>query len=295
MTFRILSVGGIGDGLLLTPVFRELKRRWPGAVTKVFCVNKGHLEIFTGNPHIDVLRPAQFRSAPLEHMLFKRKPSLFSNTLYGEFMPSLMRKHATTVLAEMLDVDLLDRRLEVFLTREENASAAALTGRYPNPVAIHVTSTCSANQHWPKAKWETLVAENRQYTFLQLGGGREAKISGAVDLRGTTTLREAIAILKHVRSFVGVVSFLAHATNAVGTRGVVLFGPSAPAVWGHPNNVNLTRDLPCSPCVDVLLGDPCPYGAPCMADISVEEVSAALELQVASSERDQAAVSVSSG
>jgi ADP-heptose:LPS heptosyltransferase len=281
MTFRIISAGGLGDGLLLTPTLRKLKQQWPNCKTKVYCLNRRHLELFQHNPHIDVLRAASFRAAPLDYLLYLTKRSLFSSTMFGEFSPDMMGKHVTEAVADVIDVKLDDHRVEVFLTGEEELEAEALTRKYENPVVVHVTSVTSANQNWPPEKWEALVRANPQFTFLQLGSSSETRIEAAVDMRGRTTLRQSIAILKYVKSFVGVVSFLAHATNAVGTPGVVLFGPSAPRVWGHPNNINLWRDLRCSPCIDMLRHAPCPYGAPCMSEISVESVSKALQEQTA--------------
>jgi ADP-heptose:LPS heptosyltransferase len=107
----------------------------------------------------------------------------------------------------------------------------------------------------------------------------EPHVPGAVDLRGKTSLREVFALLKAASGFVGVTSSFSHATNAFGTPGVVLFGPSAPEVWGHANNVNLSRNLPCAPCIDVLHNAPCPYGAECM-HIPVAQVQEALRRQL---------------
>jgi ADP-heptose:LPS heptosyltransferase len=247
----------------------------------VFCTNRGHLDLFRHNPHVDVLRAARFWSAPLDYLVFLAKPRLFASTLYGDYSPGLAGKHAAQALVELMNLKTDDRQLEVFLTNEEESEADRMTQGMINPVALHVTSACSQNQNWPTGNWETLVRANSNFTFLQLGTSGEIRIPATIDLRGRTTVRQALAILKKVKAFVGVVSFLAHATNAVGTPGVVLFGPSTPSVWGHANNINLTLDLPCSPCIDVLHGTPCPYGAPCMSGLSVEQVSEALRKQVA--------------
>jgi ADP-heptose:LPS heptosyltransferase len=249
-------------------------------------VNKGHFELFQKNPNIDVLKFATFRSAPLDYLLYHLRrtqftgKTRFTGNWYGNYMPAQMGVHATEVIAEMTGFQLTNRKLEVFLTPAEDEAARSLAARYSNPVAIHVTSNCSANQNWPKCKWEELVRVNRGYTFLQMGGRQEVRIDGTVDLRGETSLRLSVGLLKYVKSFIGVVSFLAHATNAVGTPGVVLFGPSSPAVWGHSNNINISRHLRCAPCIDILISDPCPYGAPCLSEITVEQVSAALAEQV---------------
>jgi ADP-heptose:LPS heptosyltransferase len=199
--------------------------------------------------------------------------------MYSQCIPMLSRVHVTEIIGQMLNVPVDDRRLVIALTPEEDARARSILAPYRNPVIIHITSKCSANQNWPMWRWEAFVKENAGYTFVQVGLADEQAVPGAIDLRGNTTLRESVALLKHAKSFVGVVSFLSHATSATGTRGVVLFGPSAPEVWGHSNNRNLTRHLRCAPCVDTLKGAPCPYGAPCLSDITVEEVSEALRQQ----------------
>jgi len=108
----------------------------------------------------------------------------------------------------------------------------------------------------------------------------EDKVEGAADLRGKTSFREALSILNSSLSFVGVVSSFSHATSAFGTPGVVLFGASSPEAWGHSNNINIYKDLECAPCMDILLGSPCPYGKPCMTTITVDEVRKALLTQL---------------
>ena len=45
----------------------------------------------------------------------------------------------------------------------------------------------------------------------------------------------------------------------------------------------INKSLRCAPCIDTLAGNPCPYGAPCLGDISVAEVSQALRAQLTSS------------
>jgi ADP-heptose:LPS heptosyltransferase len=172
----------------------------------------------------------------------------------------------------------------IFLTSEEEEVGKRLVSQYSMPVAIHVTSTCSSDKNWPISHWTELVRRNPQYTFLQLGLPNEELIPGVVDLRAEIPpLRAQFAVLKYVRAFVGVDSSFSNATNAFGTPGVVLYGPSTPLVWGHSNNHNLYLGLPCAPCLDILQGAPCPYGAPCMSGISVLEVERALEQQLAGS------------
>ena len=200
---------------------------------------------------------------------------------YFAHHPSFVKnRHATEMIAELLNVRLVSRKLQVFLTEAEEDEAREHLRDYENPVAIHITSNCCESQNWPVHKWESLVRRNPQYTFIQLGLSNEVPIEGAIDLRGRLPIRKSIAILKYVKSFVGVVSCMAHATSAVNTHGVVLFGPSTPLVWAHENNLTITRNLRCAPCVEYMCEAKCPYGAPCLNEISVAEVEEALYYQL---------------
>jgi ADP-heptose:LPS heptosyltransferase len=196
--------------------------------------------------------------------------------MYSQCMPTISRLHATEIIGQMLNVPIDDRLLDIFLTQAEEARARETMRAFHNPVVIQVTSRCSENKNWLPERWEALVSRNPQYPFVQLGVAEEPAISGAIDLRGKTSIRESLALLKYASAFVGVESFLAHAANALGTPGVVLFGPTPADVWGHRNSTIVTKGLRCAPCSDLLRGTPCPYGRPCMTTIPVEEVELAL-------------------
>jgi len=281
-TFHILSWGGLGDAILATPCFRAFKRQRPGDRLVVHPKNQAHYELYLHNPYIDEL----WRPSPLNRMrralLTRVQRTPVHEPAYGMLLPSLFyQRRAPHIIAEMLGLELDNDTLEVFLTEEEEAAAKRILHGLSTPVAIHITSNYSSNQHWPLEHWAELVRRNPRYTFVQLGLPSEPAVPGTVDLRCNLPLRVSIAVLKYAVSFVGVVSFFAHATNAVRTPGVVFYGPSAVAVWGHPGNRNLDLRLPCAPCADILGSQPCPYGSPCMSGISVVDVERALEAQIA--------------
>jgi ADP-heptose:LPS heptosyltransferase len=181
----------------------------------------------------------------------------------------------------MFGVTLIDKKIQLFVTDAEDLAAKETLSKYANPIIVQITSRTTENQMWPIENWNELVLVMKEFTFIQLGTEKEVRIEGAIDMRGKTTTREAIALVKHALSFVGIVSFLSHVTNAFDKPGVILFGGvSAVSVWGHENNINILKTPPCSPCVDVLLGQACPYDKPCMREITVAEVRESIYKQV---------------
>jgi len=284
-TYRIISFGGIGDALLTTPVFKALKERDPACIIKVYCVNKKHLSIYRYNPHIDRLAAASFWKQPVQTARYFLNPAYarkkYFNNEYGRCAPSKSYEtHASRIIADMMGIEIQDETLQVFLTPAEEKYGSEVMSAYHNPVIIHAIAACSGNKHWTQENWEQLVDTMPECTFIQLGLLSEQPIRGTVDFRGKASIRESIALIKYAKSFVGVDSSFAHACNAVGTPGVVVFGPSTPVIWGHRTNVNIFKGVSCSPCIDVLSSSGCPYNTYCMKNITVSEVKAALELQM---------------
>ena len=57
-----------------------------------------------------------------------------------------------------------------------------------------------------------------------------------------SALRE---LLWQCKTWIGVDSFFQHLGWDEGVKGIVLWGPSDPLVYGHPENVNLLKDRSC--------------------------------------------------
>jgi len=282
--------------LLTTPAIRALKKDCSDRQVIVYCSNESHRSIYLHNPNIDKIQIAKFFSNPIDWLLFFLKPGRFLTTNYGNFGTSLYyrKKSAVEFIGEMLAVKIDDKKLEVYLTLEEEEWGRLFLAKYVNPIILHVSSIASKNQEWPIENWEKLVMDMPNYTFVQLGNLNEHKVKGVVDMRGKTSFRQALSIMKNSLSFAGVVSSFSHATSALNVRGVVLFGASTPEVWGHSNNINLYKNLPCAPCIDLLLSSRCPYNKPCMRTITVEEVKSALLRQLSLGKANDNAKTLSS-
>jgi len=279
-THRIITWGGIGDILLATPAIRSLKRRYPSCRIHVYCALETHKEALMNNPYIDRLIFVGILGRKIINLLRGLRLATFHMTNYGNLGPNYYKKSATEIIGEKFGVAVDDPRPDCFLAEEEEREARKITSEYPNPVAIQITSKSSHNKSWPAENWEKLIVNNPRYNFLQLGLADEELIRGAVDLRGKTTLRQAFGVIKTVRAFIGPDSALAHVATAFRTPAVVLFGASTPMVWGHATNKNLYCAPHCSPCLDTLSKNPCPYGKPCMSNITVSDVERALSLSI---------------
>jgi ADP-heptose:LPS heptosyltransferase len=288
--------GGLGDVLVCTPALRAIKEAHPERRLIIYCSREDHRKVLMHNPNIDSLRvllPKYMWRYPrhLYAYLFNRHglnyydpQGLHFYYMYFLHVPAAVYKHthAKDVLPEIfgdLDIDVKGRKCELYFTGKEEEKVRAALAPYKNIVFMHIHSRCSVNHHWPMERWNELVASLPQYTFIQIGAKDEAPVQGAVDWRGRTGLREAFCLVKYADAFVGVDSCFAHATNAFDVPGVVLFGDSSPGFVGHGNNINIYKNLFCSPCEETLNGHACPIGHACMNLITVEEVRESLVRQ----------------
>ncbi len=94
-----------------------------------------------------------------------------------------------------------------------------------------------------------LKSEIPGYTTVQLGGlGNGSDIESIdLNLRGRTTLKEAASILSESSLHIDTDSGLVHIATSLGTKCVVLFGPTNAAYCSYPENLNITPRL-CGNC-----------------------------------------------
>lgn len=285
--FILRTRGGIGDVIVCTPTIRALKELHPDHKVIVYCSVEKHRDVLMHSPYIDSLRvltPLRMLKYPYHLFAYLFKPKLVKHTAlsfqYVNFYPYIFNKSVKEIIAEIFSIKLQNTNIELFLTEKEESDAREMISKYKNPVIMHIHSRSSMNHHWRPEHWEELVRQMPECTFIQVGLGDEPCVTGAVDLRGKTSLRGIFALLKFSKSFVGIDSSVAHATNAFNIPGVVLFGDTDPVHWGHDNNINLFKNVACSPCYFFLASSPCPYEHECMEQISVEDVKLALIKQL---------------
>jgi len=147
-------------------------------------------------------------------------------------------------------------------------------------VALGVGSTNSRAKRWQAesfAKLNDLLQNELNANVLLVGAKDEVEISEEVFaksakkpiiLTGKTNLAEAVAVLSELDLLVSNDMGLAHIAPAVGTKTIVIFGPTNEKTTQPIGSEIIRKKVDCAPC---MLRD-CPIDHRCLTRISAEEV-----------------------
>ena len=257
-----------GDDLLATAVLRQ----WHRVRGSRAAYLTSHPALFSGNPDVAFTAPYDPELAGALQLLGVPRRRL----TYHPYDPDTDRSIAPR--ADHI-INLMCRAAGVPAVPDARPILQLEPGeivRAPRTRIVVQSSVLSArmpvaNKDWfPDRMQEVADALGRDAEIVQLGTPADPALSGVLDMRGRTTLREAAGILAGAQLFVGMVGFLMHLATAVGTRSVVIFGGREhPDQSGYPENLNLFTELPCSPC---WLWNTCPYDRECMRRITADDV-----------------------
>lgn len=97
------------------------------------------------------------------------------------------------------------------------------------------------NQQNPKnyPYWEELISQIDE-PIVQVGIEGEKQL--VPDFRKNLPIAALRELLWQCRTWISVDSFFQHLAWDEGVKGIVLWGPSDPLIFGHPENVNLLKD-----------------------------------------------------
>lgn len=149
-------------------------------------------------------------------------------------------------------------------------------------IALGVGSTNSRAKRWPAesyAKLNDLLQNEFDANVILIGAKDETDVSEEVFaksekkpiiLTGKTSLAEAVAVLSEIDLLVANDMGLAHIAPAVGTKTLVIFGPTNEKTTQPVGSEIIRRKVECAPC---MLRD-CPIDHRCMTRISPAEVFA---------------------
>jgi len=271
------GAGRIGDDLMCTTVFRELRKR-----------NKRSVAMVTRNPGLFEKNP------DVEKIILQTDAR--ANRWSRAGLPVLTLAHSGYDAARDLDLPPeehvlirmcrmagitgpMELRPYIFLTPAE--LAAGRLGE--NQVAVQSTGLASPlammNREWYPQRFQELCAQLRSdVRVVQVGSVSDMKLEGAIDLRGKTNLRQTAAVLANSLVFIGLAGFVMHLARAVDCRSVIIYGGrEKPTVTGYVANKNLYTQVRCAPC---WLRNPCEFNRKCMDMITVDQVIAATADQI---------------
>jgi ADP-heptose:LPS heptosyltransferase len=271
------GTGGIGDDLMCTTVFRELKKR-------------SQSRIAMATPH-----PALFeRNSDVDHLIHHARPRLdywlgaglpFRRLGYAKYFPETdgdepLSEHVQIKLCRLAGISgPVELRPYLFLAPEEFA-AGKLSGEQVAMQSSGLGATYPMkNKEWYPQRFQEVCSElRRDLQVVQIGAATDPKLEGAIDMRGKTTLRQSAAILANSLAFVGLEGFLMHLARAVDCRSVIIYGGRLkPSQIGYVCNKNLYTQVRCAPC---WLRNPCDFDRKCMSMITPEQVVAATAEQI---------------
>ncbi|HSY18372.1 MAG TPA: glycosyltransferase family 9 protein [Candidatus Acidoferrales bacterium] len=271
------GTGGIGDDLMCTTVFREIKKRSQRRIA--MCTR--HPGLFQNNA--DITYTLYHARPRLDHWLRAGLPSVRLG--YSAYNPATdgdepLTEHVLIKLCRRAKLTgQVELRPYLFLTRDEFAA-----GRLAENVVVIQSSGLAApypmkNKEWYPARFQEVCSElHRDVQVVQIGSEQDPKLEGAIDMRGKTTLRQSAAILANALVFVGLEGFLMHLARAVDCRSVIIYGGRIkPTQIGYVANKNLYTQVRCAPC---WLRNPCEFDRKCMDAITVPQVIAATAEQI---------------
>jgi len=271
------SAGRIGDDLMCSTVFREIRKRRKRRVA-IVTRNPG---LFEKNPDVDkIIRQTDARLNRWGRAGLPVKMLAHSGYDPARDLDLPPNEHLLIRMCRLAGITgPVELRPYIFLAPEEIAAGKLADDQ----VVIQSTGLGSPlamkNREWYPERFQELCARLRSdVRVVQVGSASDLKLEGAIDLRGKTTLRQTAAILANSLVFVGLVGFVMHLARAVDCRSVIIYGGrEKPAISGYVANKNLYTQVRCAPC---WLRNACEFNRKCMDMISVDQVISATADQI---------------
>jgi ADP-heptose:LPS heptosyltransferase len=271
--------GALGDCLMTTAALRGLKQKFPGCFIR-YITHPHSRQVLEGNQYIDELTEKPGENASMKvYFCYPDKNS----TLRDEGYPNKpLTRHIVEIFNECAGLTENEMALECTLSPEEDQIGQDLKAQYKSYLTVHTTAGWSPYKNWFDDRWQFVVEElfKKGYMTLQIGHSTDPLLPNAIDFRGRT-VKEAVSAIKYAEVHMGVDSFSSHASFAVGTPAVILYGSTSPVGSGYSKNINLYHNLDCQPCYKEHKWSKdnkgsCGYNRKCMDLISSDEVLASV-------------------
>jgi len=241
--------GGMGDVLCATPMIRGLRK-----IGKKIVISTTYPFLLQGNENIDelILAPDE---ALYEKIDFRH--------LYEWAFKVNFQGRISEAWCKLFDVEYDGDKLDYTIFQKERDWAIKEVGldkfilisvsggipvvQFTGTEEVGAAGKVTALRDWDKEQWERLVKKVQKIGIkvYQVGGIKDEKIDSCNRHFLGTNYRLSVALLEQSAGFVSIDTFLPHAANAIGKRGVVLFGPANPKRSGHESNINIFYPAAC--------------------------------------------------
>lgn len=268
---RILLVrgGGFGDLILMTPVLREIKARWPNA----------HVAMATMSRYAPVLHNLPFVDETIQYPAPKALVDGYDAWIFFEKAiednPRARDVHMTDLFAEIAGVgEIQDKKPQFELTNNERIWVMEGYPRVNGVRRLCVQGTASAVcRIYPQDQLNkalSILHDKGWEIFLMGERGEIDKVQETEFLRNLSahglTFRQSCAVINNADCVLGPDSALIHVAGALGVPAVGLYGPFP---WKLrtaycPTTVAIQGHGSCSPCFHHKhLNNHWPAGGPC--------------------------------
>lgn len=251
----IMRVGGFGDLVLLTPVLREIKRRWPTTIVDVCCMPH-YGAVLTGLDYIHQVVPY-----PLPADLLEQYDAWVFMEKAIELNPLAQKMHATdlfALLAGVSDPDFKEKKPDYRVSSNEVIWAMEAYPRTDGVqrVAIQVGAS-AASRMYPLEQLSTVANQLMEKGWEVFLLGAKGEIPGTPDLpllrnlsTAALTFRQSCAVLNNADCVLGPDSALIHVAGALGVPAVGLYGPFLGSLRTAycPTTFVIQSHGPCAPC-----------------------------------------------
>lgn len=224
--------GGLGDQLFMTALAREIKKVSPKS--KIVVESKMP-ELFSKNPYIDIATGLHVKALKRFKVRYRIDDATKTHVLDQLYEKLPFRFHQP------------ERKLNLFLTDDESKYG----GDIPTPFVTICPSSkkgfAANRKEWGMENFQKVRDHFSHINFVQIGTD-EPLLKNVIDMRGLK-IRKSAALIKRALFFIGLEGGLMHLANAVGKKGIIIFGGYLhPRTTGYSENINIYTEPECSPC-----------------------------------------------
>jgi ADP-heptose:LPS heptosyltransferase len=228
----------LGDRLMFTPVVRDLKAAHPDWQIGVESIGP---EVWMNNPHIvrDMIKPdAVYQIGPGK----VTRGSKTSGLHITEAFRCSLQEH----LGEPIKQGPF--KPDIFLSETEK-KLRFIDGPY---WVINIDCGPMSAKRWPRQRWQQVVDELGDITFVQVGLARDNQYRlrgpNIIDMVNQTKIRELFSLVYNAEGCVSLISSLMHVAAAFEKPCVVLAGAREPPTFERYASHRFIDMVGCLPC-----------------------------------------------